>query len=176
MAKPLKQRPPTSSVAGMLDPTIGNRIAAVKPTFQPSQPTRWFEPQRPDTGASEPSGVPDACSQPEPRAAFYGTTVPSVATAMIARQFSLTPQADRTVRLLIDAIARGSGLELNQSELLRSLLLVAEQALDSLPIAAVGVGMLRRPQNHRDRQGEQARLELEIAKILRNAMRAASVT
>lgn len=153
MAKPLNKRQPTSSVASILESSVGSRLTAplMSPALSTGMPSRVME-----AGGEK-----------------YSRTAEGEISniRMIARQFSLTPRADRTVRLLIDAIAQGTGLELNQSELLRAMLHAAEQSLPSLPAAAADLGMLKRPRNDRDRQAEQASLEEDIAAALLEALR-----
>ena len=172
MPRKLRNDQPSSSVASILEPSVGRQVTAPARATTAGLCREPHEPEGPPrlapTAKREPvvesSITPNRSIMTEStRETRQSSKDERLVAPMIARQFSLTPRTDRAVRLLIDAVAQATGLELNQSELLRALLLLAERSLDFVHDAAAELGSLSRPRNDRADREEQHALELAIA-------------
>jgi hypothetical protein len=160
MAKTLNRPQPTSSVASMLQPAIGLALMAkpepattpIVPIPTPTMP----DEERPRGGEIRPSGPVTG-------------EVPS-----IARQFTLTPRTNRTLKQLVATYSEAIGLDLKHSELLRAILVAVEHAMPELLREALEIGTLRRPKNDRGREGEREHLERRIARSFLAGMRGSS--
>lgn len=144
MAKPLRTDPPSSSVARLLDPSAAARATGRMPT--------------------QPAGVPgtETPRQPEPSPATPG---------LIKREFILTPAANATLDRLIDLYRRGTRTRLAASHVLRALLLVTRDALDTLAAELADAHPLRLPSNARGHEDERERFEQTLAECLRTSLR-----
>lgn len=157
MPKPLSKPQPTSSVAKMLEPSVGAQvIAKPEPVATPILPL----PVQPQLGS-----LPR--HQGEMRASGEVPDVP--------RQFTLTASTDRTLKRLIATYSEATGIDLKHSELLRAVLAAVEHAMPELVREAQGIGPLRRPKNDRGREAEREALEREIARAFSAGMRAAGM-
>lgn len=153
MAKPLTITQPSSSVAKLLEPGVGQ--AAVRPTFPPHEPQR----------AGEPAGVPAG-----PRA---GTREfpPTGEPANVKREFVLTASSEESLRRLLVLYERATGAKLTGSHLLRALLRAVDEALPEIERAASGLGPLKRPSNARGGEAGREEFERRLAESLLAGMR-----
>lgn len=172
MPRKLRNDQPSSSVASILEPSVGRQITAPvrapaadssRDPHAPGVPLRLTATAKRDPVVESSSTFHPSTLTERIRGTYRDSKDERLVAPMIARQFSLTPRTDRSVRLLIDAVAQGTGLELNQSELLRALLLLAESSLDFVRDTAAELGSLSRPRNDRADRQEQHALELAIA-------------
>lgn len=154
MPKPLTKPQPTSSVAKMLEPSVGAQVIA-KP--EPVATTILPLPVQPHVGS-----LPR--QQVDMRASGEVPDVP--------RQFTLTAKTDRTLKRVIATYSEATGIDLKHSELLRAILVAVEHAMPELIREAQVIGRLRRPKNDRGREAEREELERNIAKAFVAAMRA----
>src|SRR5688500_17061924 len=105
MAKPLTKVPPSSSVAGMLQPGLGAQVLA-RP--EPHTATVLPIPIQPQAHVDAPD-----------RSQMRSFNEP----IHVNRQFLLTMETDRTLKRLLDLYSQACGLDLKHSELFRALML-----------------------------------------------------
>lgn len=152
MARPLRETPPTSAVARLLD--VGAAARAVSSTAA-------LAPESPN--ALSPAVTPIAAE-----------TRPLGPNTLIKREFVLTPATDRAMTTLIDSLRLATGARVSASHVLRALLLAVEHAQGCIESESRHVGRLRLPSNARGRDAERAEFERRIAAVLAAGMRAAA--
>lgn len=150
MAKPLTLSQPSSSVAKLLEPGVGQ--AAVRPTFLQTP-----EPPAPGSPAPPHSRIPDPALTGEP--------------ANVKREFVLTPSGEESLRRLQAIYERATGAKLTGSHMLRALLRVVDAALPDIEREAARLGPLKRPSNARGGEAERDEFERRIAACLLAGMR-----
>src|SRR6516225_4742791 len=132
-----------------------------KPLTQ-EQPTsavaRLLEP---GVGRAALTGAPEALRREEP--------VPTGETPTIKREFILTPQADETLKHLVDLFSRATGTQVTNSHLLRAALKALAEAMPAIERGASELGPLKRPSNARGREAERERYEEAIARAISRA-------
>lgn len=157
MAKSLTKEQPTSSVANMLDPSVG--AAAIKP------------PENIDLQVL----TPITTKLPDPRPAAVSLTERTGEAANVLRQFTLTSSAEETLKNIVDIYSKASGLNLKSSEVLRAILIALEHATPELKRESVHLGRLKRAKHERGNEVLRDALERKIARAIITGMRAANM-
>lgn len=152
MARPLRETPPSSAVARLLDVGAAARALAVPPV-----------------AASEtPNGPPAASSSPPTEKRGGGASV------LVKREFVLSPETDQALCGLVEMFRRTTGARLSGSHVLRALLVGVSHSHATLEMEARRVGALKLPSNARGQDAERVRFERRIAAVLVAGMRAAA--
>lgn len=152
MPRPLRDSPPSSAVARLLD--VGAASRAVAATAVSAPEATIFVP--PTTAA--------------PQSGNRGLD----GALLIKREFVLTPVTEQSLTQLIDVIRRATGARVSASHVLRALLLATQHAQASIGTEARRVGPLRLPSNARGRESERAAFERRITVALVAGMRSAA--
>lgn len=152
MPRPLRESPPSSAVARLLDVGAAARALAVPAAIAP-----------------EPSNTSEATASTVSEQSAQGA-----AYSLVKREFVLTPPTERVLSELLDLFRRSTGARLSASHLLRALLLGLEHSRPSLELEARRVGQLKLPGNARERESDRLRFERRIAAALVAGMRAAA--
>lgn len=152
MARTLRETPPTSAVARLLD--VGAAARAVS-SAAALAPERTVEPSQ---GQAPAQSQTRQCDGNTP----------------IKREFVLTPGTERALTTLIDSIRHATGARVSASHVLRALLLAVEHAQSNIDGESRRLGTLRLPSNARGRDAERAQFERQIAAALAAGMRAAA--
>lgn len=163
MPKPLRDSPPSSSVARFLDVDAASR--AITATSQ-----RMAESQ-PDTLAI---GAPPG----EQQSALPFTSrheCMTVERICIKREFILDRSTDETFNRLVELYRRATSTRLSGSHVLRAMMRGVAACLDPLQHEAVKIGRLKLPGTAAGREPERASFEERIAEALVNGMRSAAV-
>lgn len=160
MAKPLRQPPPTSSVAHLFDMEAAARAVAT-PAVAP----------RP--ASQEPAGTPKIATElvarsPEHAAVNLGEQ-PNV-----KREFVLTPSTDQAFTRLVDLYRRSTGTRLTSSHVARAVMKGIAHCMDTLEREARRMGPQRLPSNARDQALERERFEARIADAFVAGVRSAA--
>lgn len=146
MAKSLRQPPPSSSVARLLDPQ------AVRRATEPPLAAGSEEPAHP------------------PLRGFDSTD-----ERFAKREFTLSKPTDQTFCRLLELYRRETGTRLTASQLFRAMLRAAAPALPCVEGELQRIGRLRLPGNARDREGDRVRFEQRLAAAFAEGMRRAPV-
>lgn len=154
MAKPLTHAKPSSSVAGLLELAVGRQAIA------------------PGSGDNVRFAREAWASQSPPGSAEGDAIRASNEVHSISRQFSLTPQADKTLKALLEACGESLGLELKQSELLRAILMAMDAASVPILVEIRTIGRIKRLKNERANAPLQHEMELRLAKAILGGIRA----
>ncbi len=152
MAKALREPPPSSSVARLLDKEAAARAVATPRSAETPQ-------------AQAPKTV--TVNFPAP------TTAPSGEPANLKREFVFSPSTDQTFTRLVDLYRRSTSTRLSSSHVLRAILKGIAHSMDSLDREARRIGPLKLPGNARGREGERERFEERIAEAFVAGVRAA---
>lgn len=156
MPKMLKEPPPTSSIARLLDFNAAARAVALPPSA-------------PISVAREPV-TPENQSAPQVRA---DNAVPTGERPRLNRQLVLTPSADETLSRLVDLYRRATDSKLTSSHVTRAVLRGIAHCMDHLEREARRIGPLKLPSNARGRELERERFEARIADAFVAGIRAA---
>ena len=113
------------------------------------------------------AALSEASREPEPEGVRRTGETPC-----IKREFILTPQADNTLRDLVDAFSRATGTQVTNSHLFRSLLRAVALSMPHIESEAQALGRIKRPSNARGREAERERYEGAIAKAITDALKA----
>lgn len=154
MARSLRDMPPTSSVARLLDSNAAGRA------------TRTLDPT--DAHGHEPSEDEPAYS---PAGAVPAVTPKSKPTK---REFLLSREADAALERLIQILRDATGTRLTASHVARALLLAAEHAAPHIRQAAELLGSETLPSNAPAYEFARRRFEGRIARAIVEGMRAAA--
>lgn len=92
--------------------------------------------------------------------------------ANIHRQFLFTPSTDETLKDLIRAFSRATGIDLKGSEMLRALMIALKHAAPELEREAARIGRLKRPKNDRGNEYLREQLERRLAQAIIAGIRA----
>lgn len=152
MPKPLREPPPSSSVARLLDKDAAARALAV--TKPP---------------AAAPPGQATATTVAFPLA----PTAPIGEPANLKREFVFSPSTDDAFSRLVDLYRRSTGTRLSSSHVVRAMLKGVARCMDSLEREARRIGPLRLPGNARGREGDRESFEERIAQAFIEGIRAA---
>lgn len=146
MARSIREFPPTSSVARLLDPGAATRAIAPCAVDAPSSPA-----------------APDLHSQGRPL----------IRSRPIKREVLLTQDADTALDTLIQLFRETSGARLTASHIARALLLAAHTAVPEIRRAAQQLGPQALPGNAPGHEAARRRFEQRIAAALAVGMSAA---
>ncbi len=152
MPKPLREPPPSSSVARLLDKDAAARALAVAKSPAVAPPTQ-----------------PTALAVPLPLL----STAPAGEPASLKREFVFSPSTDETFSGLVDLYRRCTRTRLSGSHVIRAMLVGAAHCMDSLEREARRIGPLRLPGNGQGREGDRQQFEERIAKAFIEGIRAA---
>lgn len=145
MAKALRNKPPTSSVARLFDQ--GAVARALSPTASPEQVPAPTQPA-PVAHGSRPAG-----------------------SAVIKREFVLTPTAEEALTRLVQVYRNATGTRLSNSHVIRAVLRGVAHGLPAIEREATRVGSLKLPSNAKGREAERERFENTLASSFIAAMR-----
>ena len=149
MAKSLREPPPSSSIARLLDKDAAARAVA---------------PPMAESSTREPTTVsPVTHVSPQPRESAY-----------IKREVVLTPSTAETFDRLLELYRRATGTRLNASQVTRAMLQGAAHSMESLEHHAELIGPMRLPSNARGREIDRERFERRLAAAFVAGIRAAS--
>lgn len=163
MAKPLREAPPSSSVARLLD--IGAAARAVA-TVEASPPPAAQPP------IIEAVASPTALQHPAPQAP--APVARTHENPSIKRELVLTPAADETFSRLVELYRRTTGTRLTSSHVARSVMKGIAHCMDQLEREAKRFGPMKLPSNARGRELERERFEARIADAFVAGIRASS--
>lgn len=152
MPRPLREAPPSSAVARLLDVNAAARAVSTTAVLGPET-----------TNAAAP-----------PEATLTPRTPEQGALSLVKREFVLTPATEQSLLALIDLLRRTTGARLSASHVLRALLIGVEHARPSIEAESSRIGALKLPSNAHGREAERARFERRIAAALVAGMRAAA--
>lgn len=173
MAKPLREPPPSSSVARLFDMGAAARAIATPPPEPLSPPvasaaveeTTRDRPLTPDRPIRTPAApVPQQPAVPQP----------SGEQPTLKRELVLTPTADQTFGTLVELYRRSTGTRLTSSHVARAMLKAVAHCMDELEREASRIGPLKLPANARGRELERERFEARIADAFAAGMRASA--
>lgn len=152
MPKPLREPPPSSSVARLLDKDAAARALAV---------------------TKPPPVVPPGPAAPMTAVIPLAPTAPTEEPANLKREFVFNRSTDETFSRLVDLYRRSTSTRLSSSHVVRAMLKGVARCMDSLEREARRIGPLRLPGNARGREGERDRFEERIAQAFIEGIRAA---
>lgn len=164
MPKPLREPPPTSSLARLFDGTAASRALTQPP---PDEHRAQIEPQngRIQSPDDEVGTMPRA--KPS-RAAL------TEETSGTKREIVLSMSTDETFTRLIELYRRSTGTRLSGSHVVRAMLRGVSKCFEALEREAADIGRLKLPSNARGREGERNRFEDTIAEAIVNGIRSAA--
>ncbi len=145
MAKALSNQPPTSSVARLFDQ--GAVARALSPATS--------------------SGQTPGPTKPQPLAHDSG----SAGSAVIKREFVLTPTAEEALTRLVQVYRNATGTRLSNSHVIRAVLRGVAHGLSAIEREANRVGPLKLPSNAKGREAEREQFETALASSFIAAMR-----
>jgi hypothetical protein len=152
MARPLRESPPSSAVARLLDVGAASRALA-----QPRETSPCAH------SAVVPTHEPVAETKLRPEA-----------NVLVKREFVLTPSTDEILCGFVELIRRSTGARLSGSHLLRALLVALHHARPSLETEARRLGSMKLPSNARGKETERLRFERRITAALVAGLRASA--
>lgn len=152
MPRPLREAPPSSAVARLLDVEAASRAVSQTAVVGPESTVVVVPP------------TAQHRSQSHEPAAF----------SLVKREFVLTPATEQSLVALIDLLRRTTGARLSASHVLRALLIGIEHARPTIEAEARRLGPLKLPSNAQGRELERASFERRIAAMLVAGMRAAA--
>lgn len=165
MPKPLREPPPSSSVARLLDVEAASRALAPP---QPTAPEPPSERQLASTPPATEAVKSNVVTAPFPLPA------PTGEPANIKREFVLSPSTDETFTRLVDLYKRATGTRLSSSHVARAMLRGIGQCMRPLEREAEQIGRLKLPSNARGREGEREQFEEAIAEAFIDGIRSAA--
>lgn len=157
MPKPLREPPPSSSVARLLD--LGAAARAV------AEPLQIATPAEDHRRSSQGETIPGAT-----------TSARDTATGekpQIKRELVFTPSSDETFSRLVELYRRGTGTKLTASHVARAMMKGVSHCMDYLEKEARKIGQLKLPSNARGRELERERFEARIADAFITGIRSA---
>jgi len=166
MPKPLRQPPPSSSVARLLDVEAATRALA------PSKPAATSAPQQtPLVSSSPPAEQPTPSNVVSPQFPLNQRTGEP---ANLKRELVLSPSTDQAFERLVELYRRATGTRLSNSHVARAVLKGVSACFLALEREAETIGQLKLPGNARGREGERERFEERIAEAFVNGVRSAA--
>lgn len=150
MPKPLREPPPSSSVARLLDLDAAARAVAI--------PATTVAPDDECVAAAQVVLHPARETTAERPTPARRPEHPHV-----KRELVLTPTADDTFTRLVEAYRRGTGTRLTASHVARAMLKGVAHCMDYLEKEARRIGPLKLPSNARGRELDRERFEARIA-------------
>lgn len=158
MAKALREPPPSSSIARLLD--MGAAARAVAPQGQEVKTVELSRLGEAREGGK--AGMPAF-----PHASLQPTGEP----AHIKREFVLSPSTDEAFSQVVELFKRATGTRLSSSHVARALFKGLAQSMPSIEREARRMDRMKLPSNGRGREGERERFEDQIARILIEGIR-----
>jgi len=174
MPKPLREPPPSSSVARLLDVDAASRATAPPDRGEPA------------TSPPSPSNDPPSASHREQPVAYEAGAAANIVSprfplhrptgepANVKREFVLSPSTDETFTRLLELYRRSTGTRLSGSHVARAMLKGISQCMDSIQREAALIGRQKLPSNARGREGERERFEEAVAKSFIAGIRSAA--
>ncbi|MCL4740963.1 MAG: hypothetical protein KJZ54_02055 [Phycisphaerales bacterium] len=166
MAKPLREPPPSSSVARLFDMGAAARAIAT-PAAEPNPPPSALP--TPEAASDRPirtSSPPVPQETPARQATGEQPT--------LKRELVLTPSADQAFGTLVELYRRTTGTRLTSSHVARAMLKAVAHCMDEIEREATRIGPLKLPANARGRELERERFEARIADAFAAGMRASA--
>lgn len=154
MPKPLRDSPPSSSIARLVD--LG---AAARAVAKPA------EPQMPIGNA--------IANRDQPESVNAGQPVTQGESPHIKRELVLTPSADETFSRIVDIYRRNTGTRLTTSHVVRAMMRGIQHCIFHLEKEAKRIGPLKLPSNAKGREVDRDRFEARIADAFIAGIRAA---
>ncbi len=146
MAKPLREPPPSSSVARLLDLDAAARAVATLP--------RTAESPRPPATMAQTSASAHPAQAP---------VTPNGERPHIKRELVFTPSSDDAFTHLVELYRKATGSRLTSSHVARAVMKGVAHCMDYLEKEARRIGPLRLPCNARGRELDRERFEARIA-------------
>jgi len=162
MPKPLREPPPSSSVARFLDANAAARAVAT-PTLESGRPA--VSP----TGTMHPSTQGLNGTAPQ-----TSVTRPASESRNIKREFILSTEADEICTELVALLRRSTGTRLSSSHVMRGMLKGIATCMETLEHEARRVGRLRLPSNARGNELQREEFEQRLAETFINGIRTAA--
>lgn len=153
MPKPLREPPPSSSVAKLFDVGAAARAVA-QPPPQPLQ----------DTAQSV--AVPSSPWGQLPQPPLRNVDGARVAEKLVKRDFGLTPSSNDTLEHLVQVLRDSTGARLGASAVVRALLKGAAHCFDQIEREAKRLGPLKLPSTAPGHELERDRFEARLADAL----------
>jgi len=152
MPKSLREPPPSSSVARLLDRQAASRALA----------------------ASQPTAAATASEQTVVTAVTPRQAVEAVEDSVVKREITLSPETAATLDELVRALRTATGTRLSTSHVVRALLRGLGPNLPFVQLAAQRFGRIRLPSNAPAYSADRERFEQRLAAALLEAIRGAS--
>lgn len=166
MAKPLREPPPSSSVAHLFD--VGAAARAVATPVIAAAPSSLAT-------VSEPQPVARSTPlEPAPRSAQPSMRTATGERPTIKRTLVLTPSANATFSRLVELYQRTTGTRLTDSHVARAMFRGIEHCMETLEREARRLGPQKLPANGRGHELDRERFEARIADAFVAGVRAAS--
>ena len=146
MARSLRQQPPSSSFARLLDPTAAARATAQSDDERKRRLDSLIPPQRTEDRTQRTSDVAQSDSK-RPR--------------RIKREILLCPETDEVLDEIVRVLRLGTRARVTTSHVARALLKAISPSLDAIRSQAAELGPRRLPSNAAG--GDDARREFEAA-------------
>lgn len=164
MPKPLREPPPSSSVAHLFDVGAAARAVATVPVAARSEAGTAPEPR---------TDVPQKLAEPALPAAVHTHAIwgeqPNV-----KRDLVLTSSTDEILTRLVELYRRSTATKLTNSHVMRAVLKGIGHCMDTLEREAKRIGPQKLPANARNKQAERERFEALIADAFVSGVRAAA--
>ncbi len=174
MAKPLREPPPSSSVARLLDVEAASRALAPRQPSIVQPPGPANQDGAPPPPLTAPPRQPEALPVQQAPAATVASAIPTGEPANVKRDLVLSPSTHETLSRLVELYRRSTGTRLNSSHVARAMLKGVAACMASLEQEAAAIGKLRLPGNARGREGEREQFEDRIAESFVNGVRSAA--
>lgn len=153
MAKPLREPPPSSSVAKLFDMQAAARAVATPPPMQ-------LAPEAPSERHTEQAPSASQNFERRPQASERGTTGEQ---PHIKRELVLTATADQTFSRLVELYRGATASRLTASHVARAMMKGIAHCMDEIEREATKLGPMRLPSNARGREQDRERFEARIA-------------
>jgi hypothetical protein len=155
MAKQLREPPPSSSVARLLDRDAAARALAPHEFGIEAVPDSM---PRPSVVAITPTPTPQ----------------PSGEIVDVKREFVLSRSTDEAFTQLVDLLRRSTGTRLTSSHVARALFRGIAHCLPIIELQTRRLGRLKLPSNARGREAERERFETLLTQTVINGIRASA--
>src|SRR5689334_18285996 len=168
MPKTLREAPPSSSIARLLDPVAASR--ALSPVDSDPMRMSKFPILTMNGPAQISNGHNASATQSEP-----AHHQPAVGEASIVkRELVLTERAEQTLMRLLEVYRRATGSRLSASHLARAMLRGVAACMDAVERESQHIGRLRLPSNARGREHQREQFEDILAEAFINGIRSAA--
>lgn len=164
MPKPLREPPPSSSVAHLFDMGAAARAVATVPVA-----ARLESDNAPEPHTEVPRKIAEPALPPATQARVAWGEQPN-----IKREVVLTSSTDEILTRLVELYRRSTATKLTSSHVMRAILKGIGHCMDTLEREAKRIGPQKLPANARNKQPERERFEALIADAFVAGVRAAS--